>query len=382
VRFRIGPLLVILLLPVSGMPATMRSFTPSTAPAYTTPTTSSLLPMHLTTFGDRRTFPETGMTVSGIFLDYWLEHGGLTQHGYPLSESLTELSNLDGKPYTVQYFERAVFEHHPENQPPFDVLLAQLGTFQYKQKYLSGAPNQRPNMLPDSVLFPQTGKRLGGRFLEYWQRNGGLMQQGYPISDEFYERSRLDGKVYMVQYFERAVFELHPENQPPFDVLLSQLGAFRHNYKTYRQLPADCRTIYSRKGLLISQGANTELTRPYGLKSYRLEEVMWPGPITCEVEVPGKVVGVFEKQTLTFDQVWRLTITTVRPLYQGQYSWYVWLDDKLIGGGRPSYDVGELRTVVFDRALLQEGAAVGVSHGPVSHPQDTLPERLQLATQP
>jgi carboxyl-terminal processing protease len=30
-----------------------------------------------------------------------------------------------------------------------------------------------------------------------------------------------------VQYFERAVFEYHPENEPPYDVLLSQLGKYR-----------------------------------------------------------------------------------------------------------------------------------------------------------
>jgi hypothetical protein len=49
-----------------------------------------------------------------------------------------EKSDLDGKTYKVQYFERAVFEHHPENPAPYDVLLSQLGTFRYKQKYPNG----------------------------------------------------------------------------------------------------------------------------------------------------------------------------------------------------------------------------------------------------
>jgi hypothetical protein len=142
-----------------------------------------------------------------------------------------EVSDLNGKPYTVQYFERAVFEYHPENQPPYDVLLSQLGTFRYKEKYPNGAPGQKPNTEPGSIEFKETGKRVGGRFLEYWEQNGGLAQQGYPISDEFTERSALDGKTYRVQYFERAVFEYHPENQPPFDVLLSQLGTFRYREK-------------------------------------------------------------------------------------------------------------------------------------------------------
>ena len=82
-----------------------------------------------------RTFSETGKTVSGRFLDYWQNHGDLAQQGFPISDVIQEKSDLDGKTYQVQYFERAVFELHPENAPPYDVLLSQLGTFRYKQKY-------------------------------------------------------------------------------------------------------------------------------------------------------------------------------------------------------------------------------------------------------
>jgi pimeloyl-ACP methyl ester carboxylesterase len=180
-----------------------------------------------------RTFPETGQTVTGVFLNYWDTHGGLAQQGFPISPVLNEVSPLDGKTYTVQYFERAVFEYHPEEQPPYNVLLSQLGTFEYRQKYAQGAgsashSDQQPNNSPISQLFTETGKHVGGKFLDYWQRNGGLAQQGYPISEEFQEKSDLDGKTYTVQYFERAVFEKHPENTPPYDVLLSQLGTFRY----------------------------------------------------------------------------------------------------------------------------------------------------------
>ena len=181
--------------------------------------------------GGTRTFRETGKTVKGRFLTYWDTHGGLTQQGFPISEEMQEISDTDGKTYTVQYFERAVFEMHPENPAPNDVLLSLLGNFLYKQKYPSGASNQKPNNTAGSILFKETGKRVGGKFLAYWQKNGGLAQQGFPISEEFQERSELDGKTYTVQYFERAVFEMHPENKPPFDVLLSQLGTFRYKAK-------------------------------------------------------------------------------------------------------------------------------------------------------
>ncbi len=176
-----------------------------------------------------QTFPETGRSVRGLFLDYWNTHGGLAQQGFPISEETEEKSDTDGKFYTAQYFERAVFEYHPENQPPNDVLLSLLGVFRYKEKYPHGAASQQPNTSPGSVLFQQTGHRLGGKFLDYWNTHGGLAQQGYPISDEFMEQSDLNGKTYRVQYFERAVFEYHPENQPPYDVLLSQLGKFRYD---------------------------------------------------------------------------------------------------------------------------------------------------------
>jgi hypothetical protein len=72
--------------------------------------------------------------------------------------------------------------------------------------------------------FPETGKAVCGRFLEYWQSNGGVAQHGYPISDEFREISSLNGQTYTVQYFERARFEAHPGNQAPYDVLLGQFG--------------------------------------------------------------------------------------------------------------------------------------------------------------
>src|SRR5438552_9982872 len=103
------------------------------------------------------TFPETSKTVCGRFLQYWTAHGGLAQQGYPISPQFTEVSDVNGKPYTVQYFERAVFEMHPENPAPNDVLLSLLGVSRYKQNYPGGAPGQTPNTSPGSVLLPPTG---------------------------------------------------------------------------------------------------------------------------------------------------------------------------------------------------------------------------------
>ena len=69
-------------------------------------------------------FAETGRCVRDLFLAYWQEHGGLAINGYPISDERPETLE-DGNVYRTQYFERAHFEHHPENAAPFDVLLGQ-----------------------------------------------------------------------------------------------------------------------------------------------------------------------------------------------------------------------------------------------------------------
>src|SRR5437763_6268878 len=72
--------------------------------------------------------------------------------------------------------------------------------------------------------FPATGRCISGLFYRYWQANGGLAQQGDPISDELDEVNPTDGRTYRAQYFERARFEYHPENPAPCQVLLGLLG--------------------------------------------------------------------------------------------------------------------------------------------------------------
>jgi len=112
------------------------------------------------------TFNETGKAVCGKFLVYWREHGGLPQHGYPISKEFVEISDLNSKPYTVQYFERAVIELHPENQPPYDVLLSQIGTFQFRRKYPKGdsnVANTTPTLPPNLLIYPASPRVEQGK---------------------------------------------------------------------------------------------------------------------------------------------------------------------------------------------------------------------------
>ncbi len=84
-----------------------------------------------------------------------------------------------------------------------------------------GMQSTVPANADEGRLFPVTGFRVRGEFLNYWETNGGLPVFGYPVSAELWE----DGRV--VQYFERNRFELHPDKTAPFNVLLGLLGIER-----------------------------------------------------------------------------------------------------------------------------------------------------------
>lgn len=176
-------------------------------------------------------FPQTGHTLSGSFLPYWQQQGGLSQYGYPITEPFQQFQMETGQTYLVQYFERARFELHPElTTASNQIELGLLGTTAIKTR-LQEKPfiplSQAPPTVngTTSLFFKPTEHSLSGDFLKYWQANGGLARYGYPLSEPFREVSSTDGKSYTVQYFERARFELHPELVgAAYPVELGQLG--------------------------------------------------------------------------------------------------------------------------------------------------------------
>ena len=164
-------------------------------------------------------FPQTGHNIGAKIKRFYDANGGLDIFGLPLTEMFTE----DGM--QVQYFERARFELHPELPPEFHVSLTLLGSYFTQGRsepafqWLVASPGG------DRHFFPESGHTLGGVFRTFWQQRGGLPVFGYPISEEFTEVNPLDGQPYLVQYFQRARFELHPEHAgTPYEVQLGQLG--------------------------------------------------------------------------------------------------------------------------------------------------------------
>lgn len=153
-------------------------------------------------------FPETGYYVYEPFLSYWNAHGGLAINGLPISPDF-EQGGL-----TLQWFERARFERHPELPAGQQVVLGRLGAeLRQPDPPLTAPPGGGRR------FFPETGHSLGGRFLAYWDSHGGLAQFGLPLTEEVTEGGLT------VQWFERARFEYHPEYAgTPAEVELTQLG--------------------------------------------------------------------------------------------------------------------------------------------------------------
>ncbi|HMA34852.1 MAG TPA: hypothetical protein VKY74_10275 [Chloroflexia bacterium] len=163
--------------------------------------------------GEPRFYAPTGQTLDGAFTAFYDSHGGLAVFGYPI-----DAAHQEGG-YLVQYSERERLEYHPEYAgTPFAVLLGRLGAGLTADRADGPFAPVAPGSTAGMAYVPQTHHQLGGRFLTYWQAEGGLALFGYPISEEFVE----DGV--RQQWFERARFEYHPELPAAFQVSLGLLG--------------------------------------------------------------------------------------------------------------------------------------------------------------
>jgi len=182
-------------------------------------------------------FPQVPDCISGRFAQYWNDNGGLSVFGLPLSPATKQRTGADSTTYLVQFFERARFELHPHEVKPYDVLLGRLGVdsltaqgrdWQTFPKADPAAPH----------FFPETGHAIAPQFWGFWSSHGlefdgnkkaksfqeSLALFGMPVSEAQMEASS-NGQIYLTQWFERTRFEFHPENAPPYDVLLGLLGA-------------------------------------------------------------------------------------------------------------------------------------------------------------
>lgn len=159
-------------------------------------------------------FETTGHYLGGDFLHFWREYGGIQTFGYPLTPEIEE----DGM--TVQYFERHVLEHHPDNPEDHQVLLRRLGAEAKDARGLGDHDAfQDKSDAGSGRYFEATSQNLQHGFLDYWENNGALRIFGYPISGEFEHNDT------HVQFLERAIIEWHPDNPAEWRILFERLGA-------------------------------------------------------------------------------------------------------------------------------------------------------------
>ena len=167
---------------------------------------------------DQRCFPETGQCIAGPIRTYWERNGGLPIFGYPVTPQRVE--TVEGRQLSVQWFERDRLEDHGAQ----GVLAGRLGArfLELTERPWEYFAKLDLSQRPTGCLFAEpTGHTLCEPFLSYWQRNGGLMRFGYPVTQPFQES--LEGRDYTVQYFERRRMEIHHE-LPGNPVLLGLLG--------------------------------------------------------------------------------------------------------------------------------------------------------------
>ncbi len=166
-------------------------------------------------------FKETGHWVTDEFLIYFRTYGGLAIFGYPITEQFI----AEGS--TVQYFQKARLEWHPENPEAYQIQLGLLGEeLNYRQPAIAEPlPRSRRR-----VYFPETGHTLSYAFLDFFKANGGIDTFGYPISEMCFE----DGQI--VQYFQRLKLQWQP-NAPATSVIVGNLGEIYISIYRHRMPP-------------------------------------------------------------------------------------------------------------------------------------------------
>jgi hypothetical protein len=92
-------------------------------------------------------FAETGHSMCYVFRNFWLDQGGLDRFGYPIGEFTSENG------VTVQYFQRARMEWHPEKSEGQRTQLAPLGSL-----YFNMAGFDTTRLAPDVGAFAHFGQ--------------------------------------------------------------------------------------------------------------------------------------------------------------------------------------------------------------------------------
>jgi len=179
-----------------------------TSPATASPSTQPPFPE-----GESQYFYQTGYYVEGPFLEFYRTRGGERNFGYPQTRRFFDSE----AGLWMQYFDNVRMEWHPDNPDQYKVQLGLLGEI-LGHRHAPIPSSQIPHGHPFRRYFPQTGHVVSFAFLVFYDQGGGLDIFGYPISEPLVENGRI------VQYFQRARMEWHPERPEDERVVLGALG--------------------------------------------------------------------------------------------------------------------------------------------------------------
>jgi hypothetical protein len=131
-------------------------------------------------------------------------------------------------------------------------------------------------LVQNRTYYAESAHSLGGRFEQYWGKNGGLPVFGFPLTEELRQQNADTGLTYAVQYLERQRYEYHPELAgSAYEILLGRLGAelLAQQGRNWRnegadqpgvqQLPGTCQTFEATNRTVC--GAFRDYWRGHGL---------------------------------------------------------------------------------------------------------------------
>lgn len=159
--------------------------------------------------------------VCAAILDHWTQHDGADRYGQPVMSETTEVNPSTGEALTVQYFEYARLEIHPDlDGTPYHVQVGRLGAELLADRGIDWREYEDGDA-DDPTWNTHTGQAIAPEFQEFWMSFGdaaangldsgqaSLARFGYPISPA---EDVDDDEIVLTQWFERVRLELDADD--------------------------------------------------------------------------------------------------------------------------------------------------------------------------
>jgi len=183
---------------------------------------------------------EDQICVNGEILTFWQANDGMRLFGLAIDNQSPH--RYIHEAYNIQNFERARIEHRFGQRKPYNFQLGLIGA-----EWIARYQNELSPILPSDeatlqgthascVALSNAQYTVCGAFRTFYQRHGlqfdnlafitpaeSLALFGLPLTPAM--RWNRNGNQYIVQVFERARLEYHPENSPDDRVMLGRINA-------------------------------------------------------------------------------------------------------------------------------------------------------------